>query len=79
MLAKSNGRDYHIFLNKADVSKLLESPLETLIMNFQEIEDLKKKATLQMGENKNPDGAKLKLDNSNNIIVTISPMLMLII
>ena len=42
-------------------------------MNFQESEYLGRTVVLQMGQNKNPEGAELSLDDCNNVLVTINP------
>jgi len=41
-------------------------------MDFQETKYLQRQATLQMGENKNPEGAELQLDADNNVIVLLN-------
>ena len=76
MLAKFDGLDYHIFLDKSkrELDKLEESSLETALMNFKNTENLGKIVVVKTGQNRNPEGAELILDSFGNVTIILNDL-----
>ncbi len=60
MIAKFDGLDYHIFLEKPkhDIDVLAQASLEAPLMDLEE-KEFNVRVRVEIGDNSNPDGAEL--------------------